>query len=104
MPARSRRSNGSRVRQFVGRNGQVFAVTWNTRYKPDLSIILGTSYPAYASAAAQAGRRAGILRQFRHEALDIVVQSRAHLNVYSGFAFRQSLLPPGLSPDRIGLE
>jgi hypothetical protein len=33
-----------------------------------------------------------------------VVQTTGHLNVFSGFAFRRSMLPVGLSPNQIGLE
>lgn len=97
-------SDGSRVRQYVSADGVVFAVSWNTLYKPDLSAILGTTYPSYASAAQEAAYRPGIQRRFRHENLDVVVQSTAHLNVFSGFAFRRSLLPKGVSPERMGLE
>jgi len=97
-------ADGSRVRQYVAANGMVFAVTWHTLYKPDLSVVLGSSYSAYATSAQAAARRPGIQRRFRHEGLDVVVQSTAHLNVYSGFAFRRSMLPRGLSLERIGLE
>jgi len=97
-------SDGSRVRQYVSFDGVVFAVSWNTLYKPDLSEILGTTYPIYAAAAQEAALRPGIQRRFRHENLDVVVQSTAHLNVFSGFAFRRSILPKGVSPERLGLE
>ncbi|MEI8029737.1 MAG: DUF2844 domain-containing protein [Comamonadaceae bacterium] len=97
-------ADGSRLREYVAANGAVFAVAWHTLSKPDLSAVLGSSYPAYATSAQAAARRAGIQRRFRHEDLDLVVQSTAHLNVFSGFAFRRSMLPAGLSPDRIGLE
>jgi hypothetical protein len=97
-------ADGSHVRQYVAGNGVVFAVAWNTLSKPDLSAVLGASYPTYATSAQSAARRPGIQRRFRHEDLDLVVQSTAHLNVFSGFAFRRSMLPAGLSPDRIGLE
>ncbi len=97
-------ADGSRLREYVAANGAVFAVAWHTLSKPDLSAVLGASYPAYATSAQAAAHRAGIQRRFRHEDLDLVVQSTAHLNVFSGFAFRRSMLPAGLSPDRIGLE
>ncbi len=96
--------DGSHLRQYVAANGVVFAVAWNTLSKPDLSAVLGASYPTYTTSAQAAARRPGIQRRFRHEDLDLVVQSTAHLNVFSGFAFRRSMLPAGLNPDRIGLE
>ncbi len=97
-------ADGSRVRQYVSANGMVFAVSWHTLYKPDLSALLGTSYPRYAAAAQVAAQRGGVQRQFRHTDLDLVLQSSAHLHVFSGFAFRRSMLPRGLDPHQIGLE
>lgn len=95
--------DGSRVQQFVSGNGQVFAVRWNTLYKPDLSALLGTSFADYQGAAHEAAQRGGIQRQFHHEGNDLVVQSSGHLQVFSGYAYRRSLLPQGLSPKSIGL-
>ena len=97
-------TDGSRVRQYVSASGMVFAVSWNTLYKPDLSAVLGATFPAYATAAQEAARHPGIQRRFRHESLDFVVQSTSHLNVFSGFAFRRSMVPLGVSPERLGLE
>jgi hypothetical protein len=97
-------ADGSRVRQYVASNGLVFAVSWHTLYKPELSALLGQSYAGYAGAAQVAARRPGIQRSFRHEAMDLVVQSGSHLNVFSGFAYRRSMVPRGLSLQQIGLE
>jgi hypothetical protein len=96
-------ADGSRVQQYVAGNGRVFAVRWNTLYKPDLSDLLGTSFPDYASAAGTASRRGGIQRQFHHESNDLVVQSSGHLHVFSGYAYRRSMLPQGVSAQSIGL-
>jgi hypothetical protein len=97
-------ADGSRVRQYVSANGMVFAVSWHTLQKPDLSALLGSSYPSYAQSAQAAARRTGIQRQFRHEDLDLVLRSSAHLNVFSGFAFRRSMLPRGLDLHTLGLQ
>jgi hypothetical protein len=96
-------ADGSRVQQFVAGNGQVFAVRWDTLHKPDLSDLLGNAFASYAGAVQQAARRGGIQRQFRHESSDLVVQASGHLHVYSGYAYRPSLLPQGLSPQTLGL-
>lgn len=96
-------ADGSRVQQYVAGNGQVFAVTWNTLHKPDLSELLGNAFASYAGAAQLAARRGGIQRQFRHESLDLVLQSGGHLHVFSGYAYRPSLLPRGLSAQALGL-
>jgi hypothetical protein len=96
--------DGARIRQYVGNDGRVFAVAWNTLYKPDLSRLLGSSYPKFAQSARESTRKAGLQRRFRHEGLDVVVQSSAHLNIFSGYAYRQSMLPADFSPSAIGLK
>lgn len=96
-------ADGSRVQQYVAENGQVFAVRWNTLFKPDLSALLGTGSADYATAAQVAAKRGGIQREFHHEGHDLVVQSSGHLHVFSGYAYRRSLLPQGVSVQSIGL-
>lgn len=96
--------DGSRVQELVASNGVVFAVRWNTLYKPNLALLLGTSFPAYADSARQAALRGGIQRQFRHDAADLVVQSTGHLHTFAGYAYVRSLLPTGVSPQSLGWE
>jgi hypothetical protein len=47
------------VREYVSESGVVFAVAWNGRHPPDLSLLLGTHYPEYASALEKAPRTPG---------------------------------------------
>jgi len=96
-------ADGSRLRQYVGGNGRIFAVRWNTRSKPDLGSLLGSAFASYSGAARQAAQQPGVQRQFRHEGTDLVVQSAGHLTTYQGFAYRPSLLPKGVSPSALGL-
>jgi hypothetical protein len=44
-----------------------------------------------------------VQRQFQHQGSDLVMQSTGRMNIYSGFAYRPSLLPQGLNPQSIGL-
>ena len=96
-------ADGSRVQQYVAGNGKIFAVRWDTLYKPDMSAMLGGSFPDYATAAQVAAKRGGIQRQFRHEGSDLVVQSSGHLHVFSGYAYRRTMLPNGVSAQSLGL-
>ncbi len=96
-------ADGSRVLQYVAGNGRVFAVRWNTLYKPDLSSLLGASFTSYSTAAREAASQGGIQRHFRHQSADLVVQSGGHLHVFAGYAYRPSLLPQGLSLQAMGL-
>jgi hypothetical protein len=97
-------SDGSRIWQYVGAHGRVFAVTWQAMHKPDLSKLLGESSASYERATAQAAHRGGIQRHFLHEQNDVVVQSNAHLHKFSGVAYRPSLLPVGFDLTKLGRE
>jgi predicted heme/steroid binding protein len=96
-------TNGSRIRQYVAANGRIFAVSWHTLFKPDLSSMLGSSFPSYSAAVSEAAHLGGIRRQFRHQGSDLVVQSSGHLNVYNGYAIRPSLVPQGLNLQTVDL-
>lgn len=92
-----RTHEGAQIKQYVTMTGQVFAVTWATQYKPDLSRLLGTHHAPYALAVQEQSRRGGIQRHFKWDQQDVLVQSSAHLNVYSGFALLKPLVPAGFS-------
>lgn len=98
------RPDGSLIREYVAPSGLVFAVSWNTLYKPNLSTLLGASFPSYANAAQTAGQRGGIQRQFRVADADLVVQSTGHLHVFAGHAYLHSQLPQGVTPQTLGWE
>jgi uncharacterized protein DUF2844 len=44
-------ATGTVVREYVSRQGAVFAVTWEGRTTPDLEQLLGSSYPRYLAEA-----------------------------------------------------
>jgi hypothetical protein len=97
-------NDGSRVRKYIADDGQIFALSWNTLYKPDLSTLLGSYFPNYAGAARLAARKGGIQRRFHHETTDLVVQSGGHLHVFSGYAYLRTQFPAGVSPQSLGWE
>jgi hypothetical protein len=99
-----RSPNGIRALEYVSPTGVVFGVRWSATSKPDLSYFLGTSNPTYLSAAKDFARRPGIQRQFRHDNSDLVVASTSHLNVYTGYAYRRSLLPSNVTAQELGWE
>lgn len=87
--------DGGVIREYVSADGVVFAVSWNTRFKPRLNELLGRYHEGYAAAASEALKRPGIQRQSVLRAQDLVVRSTSHLNVFSGRAFVPSLVPAG---------
>lgn len=44
-------ATGTTVREYVSRQGTVFAVTWEGRTTPDLEQLLGSSYSRYLAEA-----------------------------------------------------
>jgi hypothetical protein len=95
------RDDGSAVHEFVSGAGVVFAISWHTRFKPDLGALLGVHAPAYAAAARRAMAAPGIRRRVAVEEGDLVVEASGHLNAFVGRAYLKSMLPAGISADAI---
>jgi len=93
---------GGTIRQFATAQGRVFAVAWNTPYKPRLDQLLGTHFAAYAEGGARLqAERAGIQRAARVQQGDLVVEATAHLQAHRGLAYLKSQLPAGLTADAL---
>ena len=84
-----------RVREFVGVDGTVFAVSWSGPVLPDLQRLLGNSFNAYAAAVA--GMPHPGLRRSVHVSLPgLVVESGGHLRAYTGRAYLPARVPDGV--------
>jgi Protein of unknown function (DUF2844) len=90
---------GTVVREFTGADGQVFAVSWNGPFLPDLRSLLGSRFADYT--AAQADSRARGRGQPRVNDGDLVIESNGHMRSYSGRAWLIKALPAGFSTDAI---
>jgi hypothetical protein len=84
-----------RVREFVRRDGTVFALSWSGTVPPDLPRLLGASFEAYAAALA-AINHPGVHRSVRVALPGLVVESGGHLRAYSGRAYLPALIPAGI--------
>ncbi len=88
--------DSSTIRQFVGPDGRVYALAWNTRSKPRLDQLLGEHFAPYAQAGRRAmQQRSGVMHGFTVQQGDLVVESNAHLQAHVGRAYLRSLLPDG---------
>jgi len=92
---------GTVVREYVSPAGQVFAVTWQGPFVPEMRMLLGSYFEQY-SRAARAHRESHVGRV----PLDIwesglVVQNAGHMRSFSGRAYDPGLLPEGVSADDI---
>ncbi len=94
-------ADGSSIREYTTAGGIVFAVAWSTRFKPDLTALLGQHATAYAAAASEAMKAPGIRRQVELRQGDLVVQSAGRLNAFVGKAWLRSLVPAGVDVDAL---
>jgi hypothetical protein len=88
---------GMHVREFLNRNGVVFAITWTGPVLPDLQRLLGAHFGEYAAALA-ALNHPGLHRSLRVASPGLVVESGGHLRAYAGRAYLPALIPVGVSP------
>jgi Protein of unknown function (DUF2844) len=91
-------AGGVIVREYLGADGMVFAVSWSGMSVPDLQALLGANHARYMAAASVSGRsrRPVIL----HDA-DLVIEAGGRTHAFHGFAYLPSKLPPGFDPSQI---
>ena len=88
---------GVQVREYLNRDGVVFAVSWTGPVLPDLQRLLGTHFAAYTEGLA-ALNHPGLQRSVRVASSALVVESDGHLRAYAGRAYVPALMPAGVSP------
>lgn len=86
--------SGTVIREYVGADGKVFAVSWRGPFVPNLKQTLGSYFDEYA-ASAKAGRQDRNHVQVR--ANDLVVQVGGHMRAYYGRAYLPQALPSGVT-------
>lgn len=89
---------GSTVREFVGPDGIVFAVSWSGGWRPDLRDMLGTHYDRFIAGTRGRRRTQGSVRV---ELPGMVVVMGGYLRTFFGHAYLSDRLPAGFSPEAI---
>jgi hypothetical protein len=94
-------AGGTKIREYISKDGIVFGVAWNGLAHPDLTILLGTYYPEYQRELKQNPPRRG--RAVSHSAKtgNIVVEKGGHQRDLRGRAYIPSRLPSGVKPSEI---
>lgn len=87
---------GTVVREFLGANGTVFAVTWHGPFKPDLATLLGSTFSGYTSAPRTAG---STRTRMAIDQSNLVVRASSHARSFRGLAYVPQLLPPGVKTE-----
>lgn len=94
--------DGTRIRQFVDGSGFVYAVSWRSRTKPRMEVLLGSYFPDYRQACVQAQReRPGVRHRIAIDRGDLVVETIAHLQSHVGLAYLRSRVPAGIDLDAL---
>jgi hypothetical protein len=86
--------SGTLIREYVGPDGKVFAVTWHGPFLVNLRQTLGVYFDEYA-AEARGGRQDRNHVQVRTD--DLVVQVGGHMRAYHGVAYLPQALPSGVT-------
>jgi hypothetical protein len=91
--------SGTVVREFVGTDGKVFAVSWHGQVNPDLRQVLGTYYARYEQGAATAIHS-------NHRQLTIALPDFMFINAgkqraFAGRAWIPAMVPANVSTDDI---
>ena len=92
----TRLANGTTVREYVNRDGIVFAVAWRGPVLPDLHALLGEHFNTLQKETARArlaGRRGGPVNV---EQGTLVLRSRGRMRNFSGHAYAADLVPSGV--------
>jgi hypothetical protein len=93
--------SGTTVREYVSPAGDVFAVSWQGPFLPDMKQILGSYFQAFSTAArAQRMARRG-RGPLNIQQPGLVVESGGHMRAYSGKAYDPGKLPQGVSANDI---
>jgi len=89
---------GATVREFVGQDRKVFAVSWSGGWRPNLRNVLGAHYDRFIEATR--GRRVP-RGPVRLELPGLVVFMGGHLRHFYGFAYLSEQLPAGFVPETV---
>ncbi|NTY38475.1 MULTISPECIES: DUF2844 domain-containing protein [Burkholderia cepacia complex] len=86
------------IHQYVDASGQVFAVAWSGKTKPDLDELLGHS--AFSTmVAGQSTSRQINRHSLEQRSNDLVIQSQSHGHLFRGRAWIPTMLPAGVSSE-----
>jgi hypothetical protein len=88
-----RASSGIAVREFVGGDGKVFAVTWRGPFLPNMRQLLGAYFEPYSQAMRSKHARH---RPFVIDQPGLVLHSSGHMRFFSGDAHIPAALPDGV--------
>lgn len=91
---------GTTVKEFVSPAGNVFAVSWQGQFPPQMQQILGSYFSQYSAAISAQHRHYGH-RPLNIQEPGLVIQTGGHMRDYYGRAYIPDMLPAGVKADEI---
>lgn len=92
-------ASGTTVREYIGANGMVFAVSWNGPFLPDLKNLLGKHFDTMRNEAARVPRAGH--SQLRVVRPELSIYSGGHMRAFIGRAWLVSEFPVGFKQEDI---
>lgn len=92
-------ANGTTVREYVGADGLVFAVSWSGPFLPDLRTLLGDYFTTMTTEAAR-HPKAGHSQLYVKDPA-VTIESTGHMRAYAGRAWINARLPAGFNTQDI---
>ena len=93
---RTQLESGTEVREFVGPDGVVFALSWRGPVLPELNALLGGYFRAFkreTELQRMKGRRGSPISIARD---GLVIESGGRMRNFFGYAYAAELIPPGV--------
>jgi hypothetical protein len=87
---------GATVREFVGQDNKVFAVSWSGGWRPNLRELFSKHYDRYIEGTRNLRRARGPVRI---ELPGMVIFMGGHLRHFFGYATLTEQLPAGFVPE-----
>ena len=89
---------GATVREFVGQDNRVFAVSWSGGWRPNLRDLFSTHYDRYVTGTRGLRHARGPVRI---ELPGMVVFMGGHLRHFFGYAYLTEQAPAGFVPEGV---
>jgi len=91
--------SGVMVREYIGPDLKVFAVTWRGLRQPDLSRLLGSYHEELRAAERQRPPKRALREPSELKGTNITVERSGHMRDIRGRAYLTDLLPSGVRPE-----
>ncbi len=90
-----------KVREYISKDGVIFAISWRGNHHPDLEKLLGKYFQDYQQTLQTTRRVRGRLAHSQIKGADVIVTKFGHMRALQGKAYVPALMPQGMDPNEI---